>query len=638
MKRILSLSFVAMLCCSMFVNAESKLSDGAAIVIGNSQMTTNFLRAGDVQELVQGTMAYDPTNHVLTLTDVLIETPTSAVVGLGLGCSGMPAGSKHIEMRLVGTNYVRMQNTDANSYGMVLGGGDFSITGINGTLNIMTNNQTALGLGDIELTIKEGAYVYAGYSEDGFKTKIGVAPSLMANPIVTINCATLRSFGTEYSMAAINPGLVNAAVQDGYEYNSSLNTWTEDDHTTVVKNKAITFAPTKHIFMWMNATEEGGTISVTKNGSPLSCPYYYDDSEQETKVTITATPKANWAFAKWNNFNGYVDDKSAASTQYELPISQTGLLIASFRKTNPQAPSKPWYMLDNFNNRLYKYADLTQPSSVVIEDITSTGMTKTKVTQSTYAEDKLYYVDQDGTNVNISYVAFDPNATTSAERLKNPQVLVASQDVYQQFYALTYNAKDKHFYAVAKKSDATQYLVKIAIDGSAITEVGVIENNDINNSVGIYLLAANKQGKLYGIFKSAETYNLEASPYRHGSMFCEIDPATAAVTNIGWTGLYFETPSCAMAFDYYTGALIGTNDNGYDKWLFSIDTQTGRATRLEAFAPYNNGIFQMLSVNEAIEEVDGQASKAGSCKELRDGCLYIIKDGKTYSAQGQLIK
>ena len=622
----------------MSVNAQSGLSDGAAIMIGNSQMKTNFLRAGDVPELVQGTMTYDPTNHVLTLTDVIIETSTSAVVGLGLGCAGMEAGSQQIEMRLVGTNTVILQSSNANSYGVALGVGDFTITGLNGTLKIMTNSSTALGLGCEELTIRNGAYIYAGYSEDGFKTKVGAAPTLMANPVVNIDCATLLSFGTEYT-CAINPGLINAAEQDGYQYNSTKNAWTEADGTTILKNKVLKILPTKHILWWENLVPEGGTISVTKDGKTLESPYLYDDSEQEKKVTITATPKTDWTFGKWNNFKGYIDYPNAASATYQLPVEQAGLILASFTNTKPAAPSEPWYMLNNLDDKVYKYADLSQDATVVVDNLGGTGMKKAKVTQSVYAEDKLYYLDQvDKTHVCMYYATFNPDAATPAERIANQQVKVPTQDEYQQFYALTYNAKDKHFYAAAKKTDATQYLVKMAIDGSSFTEVAPIENSDLNNSVGVYLLAANKEGKLYGIFKSGETYNSENSPYRHGSMLCEIDPATAAVTHIGWTGLYFESPSCGMAFDHITGALIGTNDNGYDKWIFSIDPQTGHATRLQKFAYFNNGLFQLQTAVSRQPSVISNQQSAVSRKVLRDGMLYIIKDGKTYNAQGQWIE
>ena len=630
-----ALFFAVLLSCTMFVNAQTQLSDGATVGIGDSYMTANFLRAGDVPELKQGTMTYDPTNHVLTLTDVVIETETSAQYGLGIGCVDMPAGSKQMEIRIVGTNII--QSMKQESWALFLGDGDFVISGLNGTLKLMTNSGIGMSVGADELTIRDGAYVYAGYSEPGLQSKIGASVSLFANPIVTIDCATLVSFGTEYSMGGINPGLSKAAEQDGYEYNSSKDAWTEDG-TKVLKNKALTFAPTKHIFWWQNATPEGGTITVTKGGNPLPCPYYYSDSEQGALVNIVATPNTNWAFAKWNNYNGSVDDNAASSTTYELPSNQTSLLIASFRNTKPAAPSEPWYLLQNSTNKLYKYTDLTQSPTVAIEDLTATGMTKVAVTQATCVGGKLYYLDQvDGTNVGMNFATFTPDAATPAERITASQALVASQSVYQKFYALTYNPADKHFYAVAKKSDATQYLVKMAADQSTITEVGPIEHSDINNSVGIYLLAANKQGHLYGIFKSAETYNKENSPYRHGSMFCEIDPSTAEITNIGWTGLYFESPSCTMAFDCKTGALIGTNDGGYDKWIFSIDTQTGRATRLGAFVYYNNGLFQLHNGSEAIEQVECEQSPA-TRKVLRDGQLLIIRDGNTYNAQGASIE
>lgn len=637
MKRILSLFFVALLCGTLFVNAQSQLSDGATVAIGNSQMTTNFLRAGDIPELLRGTITYDPAAHVLTLNDVRIQTTTSALYGMGIGCTDMPAGSKQIEVRIIGTNYIVSSKED--SYGLFLGDGNFVITGLNGTLKLMTNSGTALMLGCENLTVKEGAYVHAGYSETGLQTRVGASPALMSSPVVNVDCATLVSYGKEYTMAAINPDLTNAVEQDGYKYSSAKNAWTEADGTTILKNKVLTFRPTKHIFWWMNAAPEGGTVTVTKGGNPLPCPYYYDDSEAGELVDIVATANTDWTFGKWNNYNGFVDDMEAASTKYELPNFQTGLLIATFHYAKPKTPSMPWYMLNNFGDQLVKYTDLTGNATMVIDDLSKTGIAKVAVTQATFAQDKLYYLDQvDNTNVCMYSATFDPDAASPENRIKNPQVVVPSQNVYQRFYALTYNPADKHFYAAAKKSDATQYLIKIAADESAFTEVGPIEHSDLNNSVGIYLMAANKQGKLYAIFRSAELYSKENSPYRRGSMFCEIDPSTAAVTNIGWTGLTFDSNACAMAFDYKTGDLIGTNENGFDKNILSIDIATGRATRLGKFVAFNNGFFQMQNAEEAIDKVENHLPDTGSRKVLHHGCLYIINDGKTYNAQGQLIK
>ena len=178
----------------------------------------------------------------------------------------------------------------------------------------------------------------------------------------------------------------------------------------------------------------------------------------------------------------------------------------------------------------------------------------------------------------------------------------------------------------------------MALDGTAFTEVAPIENSNVNYSTGVFLMAANKEGKLYGVFKSGETFNKENSPYRHGSMLCEIDPATAAITPVGWTGMYFESPSCGMAFDHITGALIGTNDNGYDKWIFSIDPQTGRATRLQPFAYFNNGLFQMNKVKEAIERVESGESRVESRKVLRDGQLFIQRGEELFNATGARVK
>jgi len=607
MKKLL---FLAALCCTMFANAQY-LSDGALIQIGDTYMEENFLRAGDVPELKQGTMTYDPTNHVLTLTDVVIEAATSADYGLILGCPNMPKGSKQMEIRVVGTNYIK--HSRSSGYTMLLGDGSYTITGLNGTLYVMSNAGIGMLLGCNDLTVKDGVCVFAGYSESGMQTRVGIIP-FFAEPLLAIDCATFKAFGTEYCMSYLNPTLTDAEVEGEYVYDESVFTW--KDGSDVLKNKVLTFKPTKNIFWWLNSNPEGGSVTVTKDGNPISNPYRYGEDESNSWMDIVATPNDGWEFAGWRTFNGAVET-SKPSTKYGLPdtkLVKTGMLVAYFRQTEPAEPTKPWYILDNLADRVLVFSTLAASPEEVLTPIPD----KTQVTQAVFAEGRLYYMDQTASDkVDFYSCRFDPAAGTMDDKQK-----VLSINTYKKFFALTYNIDERYFYAVARKNDEKQYLVKIDLNGYSIKEIGEIKNADTNSSLGIYLMAANRQGELYGILKAGETHNKEASPFRHGSMFCKISKETAAVTPVGWTGFYFESFSCAMAFDYKTGALIANSSSSAMPCLLSIDVNTGRGTRLQEYTGYCNGIFQMVPETRPVTV----GVKSG---DEDKGTAVLLESGKT---------
>ena len=210
---------MVVLCFAGLLSAQSYLPDGAVINIGNEYLEENIVRPGDLTDLLEGTISYDPVNHVLTLTDVLIES--SKQVALGMTCTNMEEGSKQIEVRVVGNNIVR--STYSSGYGLVLGVGSFVITGMNGSLKLMSNDGFGMYDWADELTIKDGVWVYAGYSETGCKTAYGATGSGVMN----INCAKFYAYGTDVTMYGLNPSLNHAVETQGYIYNLSSEKWTE---------------------------------------------------------------------------------------------------------------------------------------------------------------------------------------------------------------------------------------------------------------------------------------------------------------------------------------------------------------------------------------------------------------------------
>lgn len=610
---------LALLLGAVSLSAQTYMSDGAIIQVGDTYMQDNIVRPGDIPELKQGTLSYDPVNHVLTMTNTYILVPSDAsfVSGFAIGCGTMQEGSRQIEIRLVGQNIVEAQKTGV--WGSVLlGDGNFVITGMNGSLKIASDNGIAFWLMCESLTIKDGALVYAGYPVDYKNASVGTTTLSDPTPVMTIDCATFYSYGTTCSMAGINPGLVNAEETNGYVYNSSDMQWKESDGVTTLKNKILEFAPTKHVFQWVNANPEGGTITVTKDGKPISNPYYYDKDEESTFVNVVATPNEGWEFVKWKTVSGYVES-GTPKDRYALPeLTQTGLLIGYFRQKQHAAPSKTWYLLSEYYDKIVSFDDWNSSPTVVSESFLSDMQAK-KLKFATYANGRIYFLDQEETDASgFHSVEFNPATGT----VSDPQTHVKAQKVCKKFDCLTYDMTDDFFYAVTETGDNSQYLVKINRKTDEISSVDEIENTDISNSIGIYLLAANPEGELYGIFKCGEQFGAENSPYGHGSMLCKIDKVKATATPIGWTGQYFESPSCSMAFDYQTGDLIATSYSNGLSCIFSIDVKTGRATPLQEYTSYCNGIFQLLPkmLTLTVGVMSGQEKM---------GKAVILETGKT---------
>ncbi|MBO4665862.1 MAG: hypothetical protein J5612_03205, partial [Paludibacteraceae bacterium] len=612
--------FFALLFCAVSISAQTYLSDGAVVQLGDNFMEENIVRPGDIPELKQGTLSYDPVNHVLTMSNVYIVTPsaTTANTGVGLSCLDMTGETKQMEIRLVGQNIIEAQKHDVWG-AFVLGEGKYVITGLHGSLKIMTDEGIGLWLMCESLTIKDGALVYAGYSEPGLETRVGAMHFADPVPTMAIDCATFYAYGTQTDMAGLNPELINAKETNGYVYNSSDEEWKESDGVTTLKNKPLIFEPTKHIFQWVNANPEGGTITVSKDGNPLPNPYYYGKDEENTWVDILATPNEGWEFAGWRTCNLGAVWSGTAEDKYGLPeLSQTGLLIGYFRQTQHVAPTKPWYVLSEYYEKIYSFDDWGNEPTTVSESFLS-DMSVNTLKYATYAEGRFYFIDQEATDKSGIYsMQFDPSTGTFSDK----QTVVEGQDVYQKFYCLTYDFTDGFLYGVAVKSDNEQYLVKINTKANLISTVAQITNTDVFNSVGVWMIAASPKGELYGIFKVGEQHNNEKSPFRHGSMFCKINKNTAAITPIGWTGQYFESPSCSMAFDYKTGDLIATSYSNGLSCIFSIDVTTGHTTPLQEYSSYCNGIFQIIPkiVTVSVGVKSGDEDK---------GSAVILETGKS---------
>ena len=597
----------AMLLCSVSLMAEvpAYLSDGALVRLGENFMEENIIHIGDVPELEQGTMVYDPVNHVLTLYGVIIHTSASDY-GLAVSCANMPEGSREMEVRLIGENYIYAEKTGIMG-GLTFGEGTFTVTGPDGSLYVTTNQGNGMFLMCNELTIKDGAYIYAGYETGGLKTRIGIGHFAEPVPVLNIDCGHLDAFGTDYCLMGLDPVLSDAEVDGEYKYDESKLCWV-DGSNNIVKDMVLSFLPTKHIFFIVNSDPDGGTVTATKDGEPLPDLWRYTEEEAgNTTIQLTVTPNEGWKLASLDGAEGaYMTDSETPTCVLSQGYSY-GALIAQFVRKEAVTPSKPWYMLCNLYDKMYVFNNPGSSPETLIENLTTANLTKTEVRCSAFANGRLYYIDKtDDTHTAFRSAVID----FSEHTFSDVQTLFDPQDTYQDFFALTYNVQEDCFYAVAKKNDSDnkQYLLQIDTDGN-ISNKGAVSGSKVTYSRGLVTLAADRNGNLYGIYcaSNAEQFNVN-SPWRLGSMLCRVSGGTAAITPVGWTGMFFESQGCDMAFDYKTNQLIAVTHSGYDASIVSLDAATGKATRLQLSTFYSNGLFQQLpetkTVNVASESFD----------------------------------
>ncbi|MBO4250630.1 MAG: hypothetical protein J5884_05165 [Paludibacteraceae bacterium] len=604
MKKIL-LILAAVVSCAVLMAKEEYQADGALIAIGGTKyMTTPVLCTGEIPELEHGMMIYDTVNHVLTLANVQIET-SSETGALMISAENMPKGSRNIEIRLVGNNYIlnsKDGKSNAFSHGLGLSGERITITGMSGNLYISTNAGMGLFVGGDELVIQEGAMVYTGYTAGGMYTRLGTVAVPSTAPVLTVDCAHFESYGTEVSLS-MDVQLNDAALSGSYTYDGTKKCYV-DDKGNAVKGNNIIFYKTKNLFWLANGDEGGGTLSAKKNGKEISNPYRYIESEEAgDDIEITATASSGWQFRKWAGLGAIVSDNKNATTTAQLPITGDAMVVAQFDYTQHAAPGEPWYVISNAMNGVYKMADYYTDAEL-LEELLKTGISKKALACATYAEGRLYFIDHiDGTHSTLQSALFDPETGAISDQ----KDVFASQTTYPKFYGITYDVYGDYIYATATKGDNKEYLLRIQRATGAIKEIGELQGMSISMGEKIGSIAINKQGVLYGVMQGYLNYTLY-TPYRGSGLLCEIDSKTAKWKSIGVTGEYYESDACAMAFDYKTGALVGTTYSGYSSSIVSYNIKTGHATRLSEWIHLNNGQFQLIpkSVPVKVEVKSGQ--------------------------------
>lgn len=118
-----------------------------------------------------------------------------------------------------------------------------------------------------------------------------------------------------------------------------------------------------------------------------------------------------------------------------------------------------------------------------------------------------------------------------------------------------------------------------------------------------------------------------------------------------------DKPMAKVASDYVEGMNIGVKvansgvytlnvkHNGLDYALIDTENNTiielvaGNTYNFYAEAGQNDARFQVIKVNNAPTAIDEvEDSQVMSTKMVKDGVLYIIKNGAVYNAQGQIVK
>ena len=581
MKKLFTI--LAATCCLANLLADDNYQpDNAIVSIGASYITGAALRAGEIPELKAGELFYDAATHTLTMSNVEIEA-SSGIAALTLSCAQMDASDQNMNIRLIGNNTITM--TKSKTMSMYLGTGHFVFSGMNGTLNIYSNEGRALTLSCESFTLKEGCHIYAG-AQSTYYAAAGIAV-FFADPAVTIDCAKLDAWGTQCSISGCNPTLIDAVQSTNYEYSTKKSAFV-DGSDNIVNSTAVSFTATKYLLFAMTENDTHGTVTMTVDGNTVSNPYRFTDSEIGQNVNISVTPDNDWTFKNWDMHNVTESGSKKNADTYITLAAANQLAVARLKYTQPATPTRPWYLLSNSWNSIFiteNLADGPGESTVSLSQITH----KT-ILFSTYANGHIYYIEK-GTGA-YDYFFYSVDIDPTSGTLSNRQPITLST-TYAGYQALCYSFADNVFYT-AVNSGGKQWLASITMSGKT-TLIGELKGANFNAGYNRYFcaLAADSKGNLYGMYYNGESITANDN-FRLGMSLYNIDPATASTVFVGKTGHYGKASGCAMAFDYATDELVAIFANTDEAHWATINTLTGQATQLSDSKYEANGLFQIL--------------------------------------------
>ena len=595
----------------MMSMAQETQPDGAKIMLCNTPMTTPVLMAGDMTEIKKGIISYDSETHTLTLDNVTLEMTEKKISLLTLSCAEMPEDSR-INVQLIGYNFFKATYKEDNGLGLL--DGKFTFSGMKGKLYITTNEGIGLSTSaaTTECIIENGACVYAGYIDGVNESDYGIV-RFGAN--ITVDCATLLANGKYFTMMYMNPVLKDAQLSStGYHYDETWNTWI-DGSSNVVKGKEIEFNPTKQLFWAFPENPAGGTVTIKKDGNPVSNPYHYAPSEVGSSLTIEATPATDWEFVQWNWLEAQPADIQAKSTTVEIKAGNN-IEIANFRYTQPTAPTKKWFDVSNKYKMLYQIDDIATGAYTDAVNISSLlADPSNAIICSAWLDNKLYFMEKSSSGVGF----YKADLNLGEAKVENKTKLFDPQSTYQ-YVALTYSFYDDAFLAIANKS-SDQYLIEISPTGTTKVKHKIL-NVSVSDGNVISMIAADKKGNIYVVGHSY-SYFTDPTEQRQGDVLYTLNASTGKLTYIGRLYDYMGNTSNSMAFDYKTQELVASLNSGSGTpHLCTINTKTGRATRLGTFNRYSSGLFQMTPPTHKV----AVAVKSGQ-EDM--GTVAILESGKT---------
>lgn len=150
---------------------------------------------------------------------------------------------------------------------------------------------------------------------------------------------------------------------------------------------------------------------------------------------------------------------------------------------------------------------------------------------------------------------------------------------------LTWCPVDNKVYGVFTNSTSSGYVFgTLCLDDGVVSEIKEITLMDGNRPVSFLVVAADKEGDIYGIASTGDLYRF--------------DRLTGDYTCVGPTGFVPALWNQSGCFDFTTGELYWAACNADLSALFIVDTSTGAATRVCTFADDEEfvGLYSLSSV------------------------------------------
>lgn len=561
-----------------------------------------------------GNISFDPETNTLTLDNLEAESNEYNTIVLGQSNETM----QPLTINLVGTN--KITNTFTTGAALAINNWNVTFSG-SGSLTIdCTMNADAVSADGSDIDF-EGANVTIQANKYGIvgtqKENVSVRGSNLKVKGGQGSILKLKDFKWEYC---------ELTSPEGAEFNASKYQLEKDG--SLVKTQVVFAA----LPMIRAIPVEAGTGSFTiKSGDKeFTNVGWFQENEP---ITITAVPAKGFEFARWT-FDGAWGDETQKDQWVGKTYSTTMTAGATELKAlfyyKPKSTAT-WYAIHDDRFISFKMSDHAAKKAVA-EEPYATG-----------------YTAGDYRNGNWDYRTPDGISSIPFSGLKDGQDLSGKDKVkellenYSKVTDMAYDIAHDIMYTVG--GDFGLYRVDYKEKG--LVDIGEIyDQNDYY--VTAYAMAADASGALYILQKSSDGVQgklHKVTKIDKENKRVEVKPVG---TGNGSVGLEVKAINQSLAFDHQTGELFWAADD----YMRVIDTKTAKSYIVGDLGMTQGAQGVVVSLHcmnkkqkpdeEAIENTYGSddmfRNGTPAVKIIRDGVLYIIKDGKTYNAQGQLLK